>query len=274
MIEQYKNKIINNDCFDILKQLPDNSIDMILTDPPYFISQEIKITRGRDKMKFKGPDINLDFGPWDKQWDNVREYFKWTFKWIDECVRILKPGRILSIWFDRDKINFVSCYLQKKYGFKYKGYMAMIKTNPVPQARKQKFMTGWEEIGLWQKPGGKLIFNYQLGQQPDYIMVPIVGHTTGIDGITRLHPTQKPVAVAKVLIAYWTNEGDIVLDPFAGSGTIPVASYILNRSFIGIEADKRYYDIAVKRLNSLTSQMKMKFKERGEQKILFRGENE
>lgn len=262
MLEPYLNKIILGDSLQILKEIPDNSIDMVLTDPPYFISQEIKITRGRNRIIFKGSDINLDFGPWDRQWENEKEFYKWTFKWIDECVRVLKPGRILSIWFDRDKINFISCYLQKKYNFKCKGYFAMLKSNPVPQARKVKWSNDWEEIGLWQKAGGKLVYNYQLGQQPDYMMVPIVGHTSGIDGKVRLHPTQKPVAVAKLFISYWTNNGDIVLDPFTGSGTIPVACYLLDRNFIGIEIDEKYQKLAEKRISTLTLQMKIDFKQK------------
>ncbi|MEO0190954.1 MAG: site-specific DNA-methyltransferase [candidate division WOR-3 bacterium] len=252
---KYLNQVITADCFDVLKKLPDNSIDMILTDPPYMISKEVKITRGRNRMKFKGPDINLSFGKWD-YFPNAQEYYKFTFRWIDECARVLKPGRILAFWFDRDKINFPSVYLQKRHNFKSKGYFAMIKSNPVPQARKVKWMNGWEMIGLWQKPGGKLVFNYQLGQQPDYMIVPIVGHTTK-DGDARFHPTQKHVKIAKLFIQYWTNPGDIVLDPFAGSGTIGVASYMLDRKFILIEAEEKYAELSRQRIDKLAFQMKL-----------------
>lgn len=254
MLESFKNQILLGDCLDILKNLPDNSIDMVFTDPPYGISKEITITRGRNKMKFRGSDINLDFGQWDN-FNSLKDYWGFTFAWINECVRVLKPGRILSLWFDRDKINFVSYYLQKKFKFKFKGYFAMIKSNPVPQARKVKWSNGWEEIGLWQKPGGSLVYNYQLGQHPDYMIVPIVGHTT-VDG-KRIHPTQKPVRVAELFVSYWTKEEEIVLDPFTGSGTIPVACILLNRNYIAIEKEKKYYNAAVKRIEEIQKQGKL-----------------
>ncbi len=251
------NKIIHGDCLEVMKGISENSIDMIITDPPYFISKEVKITRG-DKTKFKGKDINLDFGAWDKQWQNERDYWNWTFRWINECVRVLKPGRIFATWFDRDKINFISCYLQKRYHFKAKGYFAMIKSNPVPQARKVKFMNGWEIIGLWQKPGGKLVFNYQLGQQPDYAIVPVVGHTTKEDG-ERIHPTQKPIKIVKLLLSYWTNPGDIVLDPFAGSGTTAIACYLTGRNFICIENDENFVIKARQRFDEFKAQARLNF---------------
>lgn len=163
-------------------------------------------------MKFKGPDINLCFGEWDK-FTSIDAFMKWTTSWVDETVRLLKDGGMFCSYFDRDKINFLSRYLQKKHGFKIKGYFADCKSNPVPQARKVKWMNGWEIIGLWQKPSGKLTYNYQLGQQADWQIRPIVGNTTKEDG-QRVHPTQKPIKLARLFIKYWSAEGDIVFDPF------------------------------------------------------------
>lgn len=238
--------IYNMDCLEGMENLSNNSIDLILTDPPYNISSEVIITRGRNKMKFKGSDLILNFGDWDK-FDSDEDYWKFTQSWIDECVRVLRNGGMFCSYFDRDKINFLSMYLQKKHDFKVKGYYADCKSNPVPQARKVKWMNGWEIIGMWQKPNGKLTYNYQLGQAKDWGIRPIVGHTTKEDG-KRVHPTQKPISLMKKFIAYWSNENDLVLDLFMGSGTTLRACKDLGRKCIGIEINEKYCDTTIKRL--------------------------
>jgi len=241
--------LIQGDALKVLPSIPSESVDLVFTDPPFNISRNVKITRTRNKEEFcrtgkwRGKDIDLYFGEWD-DFKSENEYWKFTIKWVDECVRVLKSGRIFATFFDRDKINFLSSYLQRKYGFKCKGYFAYIKRNPAPQARKVKWMNAWEEIGLWQKPNGKLVYNYQLGQHPDYIILPIC------QGKERTpHPTQKPIKLVEPFILYWTNEGDTVLDPFLGSGTTMVVCRNLKRNCIGIEKNPSYIKICKERLN-------------------------
>jgi DNA modification methylase len=244
------NKIIEGDCIEEMKKMLDNSVDAIVTDPPYSISNEVIITRGRNKMKFKGKDISHNFGEWDK-FKSKEDFWKFTYSWLDECSRILKEGRIIVIFFDRDKINFISKYLQEK-GFKCKGYFAYIKSNPVPQARKVKWMNGWEMAGLWQKPNGKLVYNYQLGQHKDYVI-----HSICSGKERTKHPTQKPLAVIKPFIEYWTNERETILDPFAGSGTTGVACLQTGRNFILIEKELEYIEIIKARLKPFLEQNKL-----------------
>jgi DNA modification methylase len=239
-------QIYNEDCLIGMKRIADKSIDLCLTDPPYMISNEVVITRGRNKMKFKGTDIKQDFGSWDK-FNSLDDFMNWTFKWVDEATRCLRDGGMFCSYFDRDKINFLSRYLQDKYGFKCKGYYADIKSNPVPQARKVKWMNGWEIIGMWQKPNGKLTYNYKLGQEKDWGIRAIVGHTTKADG-ERSHPTQKPISTIKKFISYWTKEGDKVLDAFAGTGVVAIVCKEISRNFIGFEISAEYCEIARQRL--------------------------
>ena len=104
MADSIENKIIQGDCLSIMKGIPPRSVDLLFTDPPYMISNEVVITRGRNKMKFKGPDIIQDFGDWDK-FDSLDDYFKWTFKWVNLAVGILRDGGMFCSYFDRDKIN-------------------------------------------------------------------------------------------------------------------------------------------------------------------------
>jgi len=244
-------KLYLGDCLEIMKSIPDSSIDAIITDPPYGISSEVKITRTRNTMKFKASkDISLNFGEWDK-FDDVHDFMSFTYSWIDLADEKLRDGGMFISYFDRDKINFLSQYLQSK-GYKTKGYYADCKSNPVPQARKVKWMNGWEEAGLWQKGKGKLTFNYELGQHKDYGIRAIVGGKERTE-----HPTQKPLSVIKDFILYWSNYGDWILDPFMGSGTTGVACVQTGRKFIGIEIDENYFNIAIKRIRDAQQQMRL-----------------
>lgn len=238
-------KLYNNDCFEILDNLQSESVDLILTDPPYGISNEMVITRTRNTMKFQATtDLSNNFGDWDK-FDDIQSFMNFTFQWVDKADRLLRKGGMFISYFDRDKINFLSYYLQKK-GYKSKGYYADCKSNPVPQARKVKWMNGWEIVGLWQKEGGKLTYNYQLGQHKDYGIRSIVG------GKERYkHPTQKPISVIRDFVLYWSNENDTVLDPFSGSGTTAVVCEQLNRKWIAIEREQKYCDITKKRFKDI-----------------------
>lgn len=238
--------VICGDALEVLGTIPANAADMVLTDPPYGIASEVVITRGRNKMKFRGPDISHNFGEWDK-FDDEECYWAFTTNWADKVNNVLRPGGMFCSWFDRDKINFLGRYLQKQFGYKLKGYYADLKSNPVPQARKVKWMNGWEIVGLWQKPGGKLTYRYELGQQKDWGIRPIVGGKERKD-----HPTQKPLSVCMLFVEYWTEPGDVVIDPFAGTGTTLTAAKLLGRRYIGIESEPRYAEIARERLAQQT----------------------
>ena len=242
--------LYKSDNSKIMSYIPEGTIDLILTDPPYGISKELTITRG-DKMKFKGKDLNYNFGEWDKfkSFEEQMEIFSHTLDLFDS---VLRDGGIIASYYDRDKINFVSKYLQDKYRYKTKGYFAHLKSNPVPQARKVKWMNGWEMIGIWQKPGGKLTYNYQLGQQKDWGVYPIVSGNERTK-----HPTQKPLKLMELIISYWSNEGDMVLDPFLGSGTTAIACEKLGRRWIGIEINGEYCKIAKERIRIETNQLKL-----------------
>lgn len=242
-------ELILGDCCDVLPKIKKESVDLILTDPPYGISNNVKITRSKGSKFGNCKDIIHNFGEWDN-FKDFNEYWRFTKRWVDLAVPVLRAGGIFVCFFDRDKINFLSCYLQRKYGFKSKGYFAYIKSNPVPQARKVKFMNAWEIAGIWQKPKGKLTFNYQCGQQPDYTILPICSGNERTE-----HPTQKPLRLMYPFINYYTNEGDVVLDCFAGCGTTAVASYKTGRKFIAIEKSPKFYGIAKERLNNELSQV-------------------
>ena len=229
-------KLYNADCFDILKDMPDKSIDLIITDPPYNISRQRKFT-----MKGKTP-INLDFGEWDK-WETQEEYLDWCKLWLAECHRVLKDTGNILVW--HDKVMPIG-YIMSKVGYKFKNLFSWNKTNPIPSFMKINFLSGFE-LATWcikKDLQVKATFNFKMQKEMrNYIEHPI---TCGNERTA--HPTQKPVKIIKHLIEILSNPNDLVLDIFAGSSTTAVACEELNRQWICVEKEKDYYEISKKRL--------------------------
>jgi DNA modification methylase len=236
------NQVLVGDCRQILKQFPDECIDMVLTDPPFMISSEVIIHRSMNPLKYKytGKDIILDFGKWD-HFENEEEYWKFTKEWFTETTRVLKHKGYLIVFFDQNKVTPL-IEMARELGLMMRQHLYWLKSNPVPRARKVDFMIGLEHA-CWFTKGTKsgATFNYWLGQQPNYVEAPIPNNP-------RYHPTEKPVKVLEVWIKYLTNPNDIVLDPMCGSGSTLVACKRLGRRFIGIDIDPNYVEIARKRL--------------------------
>jgi len=253
--EDFVNKIICGDALKILPLIPDNSIDMLLLDPPYMISSSVKIRRQRNPMKFgkvykyQGKDISFEFGDWDI-FPSLEAYLDFSKKWFIEAIRVLrKAGSIVSFW-DKHKLTYMVNWANE-LNVKNRQCLWWVKTNPVPQARKVGFMSAVEcmwwgtKFSTSRKDG--YVFHYELGQHPDYFKHSIVGHTTKIDG-ERAHPTQKPIKLGEWIISYLSNKGDIVLDPFCGSGTFCIAAKRLGRRYIGIDISEEYCEGARQRL--------------------------
>jgi DNA modification methylase len=226
--------LYQGDALKILPTLPDESIDLVLTDPPYVLGENGEkpaIIREGTKFKRKTP-INPNF-EWDKEV---------PLDWIKECYRILKPKGLLATFYGKDRISYLIDYA-KKVGFKIRDIGGWYKTNPVPQARKVKWCSALELWVLFRKKKGHT-FNWQLGMRHNVIIAPICQGKERTE-----HPAQKPEAVFKPFIEYFSKEGDWILDPFLGSGTVMKVARDLNRNCIGIEINPEYIEITKKRLN-------------------------
>ena len=234
------NKIYNMDCIKGMQEIEKESINLILTDPPYNISNNTKIVRDGGKFG-KAKTIDMDFGDWDKEAIFPKDY-------LDRFVELLKPNGVLIMFYDRLYLGLIGIYLQNKHNFKVRHIGNWIKSNPAPQARKVKWMIGSEQFIIATKNNGAdHHYNYKLGQSPDYF--------TSSVSFKHLHPTQKPEELIEWLVKYWSFEKDIVLDPFLGSGTTAVVCKKLNRSFIGFELDKEYYNIAKDRVDNIPQKL-------------------
>lgn len=226
-------QLYNRDSLQLMKEIPANSVDAIITDPPYNISRDNNFTTmGR---------AGIDFGEWDKDFDLT--------SWIKVAEPLLKKGGNIVIFNSWKNMTNITKSLEEN-GFEVKDLIRWKKTNAMPRNRDRRFITDYE-VAVWAvKKGGKWTFN----RLSDTYEIPEIvgGLTPKSEKIEGGHPTQKPVYVMKWLIERLTNEGDVVLDPFMGSGTTGVACKNLNRKFIGVELDENYYNIAYNRINGYT----------------------
>lgn len=239
------------DALEALKKMPDESVDMVFTDPPFNVSSETKIVDVRSKNK---RIIDYDFGEWDKF--SEEEYRIFTYAWVTEASRVLKYGGHFVTYFAKEYIGLLMDFWKEK-GWQIKDVLVWVKTNPVPQLRKVKFQQATEFI-FWgtkgskkelKKMGIKPTFNYRLGQHPNYFFKPILSGKERIKYNGKVaHPTQKREDISEVIIRYLSNEGDVILDPFCGVGTHCAVAKRLGRHFIGFENSERFYKLALKRV--------------------------
>jgi len=238
-------KLYNGDCLEILPQLSDESIDFILTDPPYFITEEVSIIRRGNLMKYKGKDIDFKEGTeWDRMWKDKKEYLKWLYRVLDEFARVLKRNKHLVMFCDKRDISHLIDY-GEKIGFKLRTPLFFRKTNPTPQARQISPMKSIE-IMAWLTKGDvkRDNYNWQLGMVSDVIEAPIPQK----EGSIKRHPTQKPLFLGLWLVSRFSKPAEVVLDPFAGSGTFLLCAKTLGRNYIGMELDNEWFYVANERI--------------------------
>ena len=230
------NKIHNLDCIKAIKLIDNESVDLIITDPPYNIGQENKRTK-------VGNVIMTNKEAWG-EWDDYEpaEFELFFTNYLKECFRILKRGGAMYCFSAREDNGF---YIHKAVdiGFTYLNSLAIVKDNPLPHFAKTNFRSAFELCFYVCKGDKPKTFNF-ISQQE---CVNVYRYLIGIKDTE--HPTEKPLNFFRRLIKISSNEGDLVFDGFMGSGTTAVASKQLNRNFIGFEISKEYCKIAQNRLN-------------------------
>lgn len=239
--------LLRGDSLKLLSNIKTGSIDMIFADPPYFLSGN-GITCQGGKMAI------VNKAKWDAK-INVKEKHQFNKEWIRKCKRILKDNG--TIWISGTMHNIYSIGLAlEEEGFRIINNITWRKLNPPPNISCRAFTHSTETI-LWAKKDITKVkhkFNYKIMKQlnngkqmKDVWETPLIKRSEKKYG---KHPTQKPLEILEKIIIASTDEGDIILDPFNGSGTTGVAALNLNRKYIGIDVEKDYLDLAIKRINN------------------------
>lgn len=220
------------DYHDFMTSLSAKSVDLILTDPPYCISKKTgfsSVINGEKRFV-----VNMDFGQWDQAEVNLTDMANTFYE-------ALRRGGTAIVWYDIWKIGRLKEAMESA-GFKMIRQIIWQKTNPVPLNMRATYLSNSREMAVTGVKGGKPTFNskYDSG----IYEYPIPRHNGN-----RTHPTQKPLLLFEDLVLKHSNIGDLVVDPFLGSGTTGVAAIKNLRRFAGCDLDANYVKIACERLN-------------------------
>jgi site-specific DNA-methyltransferase (adenine-specific) len=241
------------DAVSLLKQLPDNSIDMVFADPPYFLSN------GGFSVH-AGKRVSVHKGTWDKS-NGVDDDLQFHLNWIGEVRRILKPNG--TLWVSGTYHSIYQCgYAMQKLGYHILNDVAWFKPNASPNL-SCRFFTASHETIIWARKDkkGKHHFEYKLMKEGDWKEDSLKKPGLQMRSVWSIlpprksektfgkHPTQKPVELLRRILLASTKKGDTVLDPFAGSSTTGIACEMIgNRNFIGIDTEKEYLELSTNRL--------------------------
>lgn len=245
-------KLYQGDCLVVLQQFPDNYFDMIFADPPYNLSNGgFSVHAGRR--------VSVNKGTWDKS-NGLESDFNFQLSWITECYRVLKPGG--TIWISGTYHSIYQCgFALQLNKFKILNDISWYKPNATPNLSCRYFTASHETL-VWAKKGtdkDKHYFNYKLMREgswlEDKFKVPgkqmrsvwALNTPKPWEKVFGKHPTQKPFDLLKRIVLASTKKGDKILDPFTGSSTTGLAAIKFDRKFVGIDLEKEYLNLSVKR---------------------------
>lgn len=268
--------ILKGDCVAALDRLPDHSVDVIFADPPYNLQLEGALHRP-DQTKVNAVDDH-----WD-QFDSFQAYDAFTRAWLLACRRVLKPNGTIWVIGSYHNIFRVGASLQD-LGFWMLNDIIWRKTNPMPNFRGRRFQNAHETL-IWasrDQKGKGYTFNYEamkasnddVQMRSDWLF-PICtgGERLKDDNGDKIHPTQKPEALLARILMSSSKPGDVILDPFFGSGTTGAVAKRLGRHFVGIEREQAYIDAATARINAVDplgkTELKVMTGKRAEPRVAF-----
>jgi len=247
------NSILDGDCISVMNSLPAASIDLIFADPPYNLQLKGDLHRP-DNSKVDAVDND-----WDR-FDSFAQYDSFTRDWLKAAKRLLKPNGALWVIGSYHNVFRIGTELQNQ-GYWILNDVIWRKSNPMPNFRGKR-LTNAHETLIWasRDEGAKYTFNYEalkalnegIQMRSDWLLPICTGHERlkNAKG-EKAHPTQKPESLLHRLLVATTNAGDVVLDPFFGTGTTGAVAKMLGRNYIGIERETAYREVAAKRLSKI-----------------------
>lgn len=244
------NRILSGDCIEAMASLPDASVDLVFADPPYNLQLKGNLHRPNNTL------VDAVDDHWD-QFDSFRAYDQFTRAWLSEARRVLKPDGAIWVIGSYHNIFRVGSTMQD-LGYWLLNDVVWRKTNPMPNFRGKR-LTNAHETLIWasRAEGAKYTFNYEalkalnegVQMRSDWV-IPICsgGERLKDSNGDKAHPTQKPMALLHRVLIATTKPGDVVLDPFFGTGTTGAMAKALGRDYIGIEREAEYREIAEARI--------------------------
>jgi len=260
--EKPRFKLYHADSVELLKELPEGSVDMVFADPPYFLSSG-SFTCQNGKM------VSVKKGDWDLS-NGTKKNFEFHLDWIGGCRRVLTSNG--TIWISGTYHSIYQCGFALEINqFHMLNDIAWFKPNASPNL-SCRFFTASHETLLWARKDkkGKHTFNYKAmkdGRWPEDKIkkeglqmrsVWSLNTPKPSEKVFGKHPTQKSFDLLKRVVLASTNKGDTVLDPFTGSSTTGLAAYLYGRTFIGVDSETKYLDLSIKRFEELEKNMKNK----------------
>jgi len=248
------NQIIPGDCVESLNALPEKSIDLIFADPPYNLQLHNELHRP-NMTKVDAVDDH-----WD-QFDSFETYDEFTRQWLMACKRVLKPTGTIWVIGSYHNIFRVGTIMQN-LGFWMLNDIIWVKTNPMPNFRGVRFANAHETL-IWASSSkdAKYTFNHQAMKglneekqmRSDWWLLSLATGSERVKNSNgdKAHSTQKPEALLYRVILASSNPGDVVLDPFFGSGTTGAVAKRLHRNWIGLERENEYIKVAQKRIDAV-----------------------
>jgi modification methylase len=244
------NSVLGGDCIDVMNSLPEGSVDLIFADPPYNLQLRGDLHRP-DNSKVDAVDDH-----WD-QFSSFAAYDNFTREWLAAARRLLKPNGAIWVIGSYHNVFRMGAELQNQ-GFWILNDVVWRKSNPMPNFRGKR-LTNAHETLIWasKQEGAKYTFNYEalkalnegVQMRSDWVLPICTGHERLKDeNGDKAHPTQKPESLLHRVLLATTNPGDVVLDPFFGTGTTGAVAKMLGREFIGIEREESYRKVAEKRI--------------------------
>ena len=257
-------KLYHGSCLDILPKIPENSVDMIFADPPYNLSN------GGFSVQ-SGKRVDVHKGDWDKS-SGIEEDFSFHINWLKACRHVLKPEG--TIWISGTYHSIYQCgFALQVLGYRILNDISWYKPNATPNIGCRCFTASHESL-IWacKNKKAKYTFNYKDMKngnwEKDFIKKPkkqmrsvwAINTTSISEKTAGKHPTQKPLELLNRIIKSSSKKGDLILDPFTGSSTTGIASYRLSRSFIGIDIEKAFLDLSIKRFHNVSNTFQEKMR--------------
>jgi site-specific DNA-methyltransferase (adenine-specific) len=248
--------LYHNDCLSTLSSLPSHSVDMIFADPPYNLSNG-GFTVHAGKM------VSVHKGDWDKS-NGFQDDYLFHYRWIEACRRVLKPQG--TLWISGTYHSIYQCgHALQSLDYHILNDIAWFKPNASPNL-SCRFFTASHETLIWARADhdAKHTFNYRLMKDGEWPNDRLKNPGTQMRSVWSIgtpfkeekkygkHPTQKPLALLRRIVLASTNPGDMILDPFTGSSTTGIAAISESRKFIGIDSERKYLDLSLKRFADLS----------------------